>query len=132
MMRRAKSILAILVLLAMPLALLADAGEGAAGGCNRACCLAHGRHNAASAAMGVAKDDGPMSCHHSATEKSGKCTMKCNQRPPEFGAVAPLPPTRPGLAVSLNAPTYSRGAAIVVTESLPLGFLSEPLDPPRA
>lgn len=131
-MRRAQSIFAMLVLLAMPLALLADAGRGMPGACNRYCCMPHGRHATSAVETSSAKAADGMSCHHSAPAKSAKCTMQPNGRLADFGAFAPLPPTKPELRVALIGPKSSRQHTARLSESLSAGFLSEPFDPPRA
>jgi hypothetical protein len=131
-MRRAQTIFAIVVLLALPLALLADGGDGMAGGCNRYCCLAHGRHATAPSGTSVTKARGEMRCHHSAAGKTPKCCMQGDGSRVEFAAAAPLPPTRPGLLVSLTAPAMSRRDANFSSDVIPCGYLAEPFEPPRA
>lgn len=112
-MQRAKATIVLLALLAVPLALLARgmACESSSG--PMICCMLHGSHHG----------NQQMMCH---------CAGKSSSHIPDFGLIAPLPPTEPEAFAAIAAPSSLREPMYSQSQpSLP-GFVSVPFEPPRA
>jgi hypothetical protein len=125
-MRRAQAILLVLTLAALPVIMLAQAGE--APGCDGMCCARHATRPASSGQRGGSEG---MSCHHGAIHMF-ECGMKSQRHALDFGLLAPITPTMTSAATKLVVPPVSRPAtAQSEVTSLP-GFLPEPFEPPRA
>jgi hypothetical protein len=128
-MRRAEAILAIVALLATPLALLARGRAGATAICDRVCCLPRGSHSAQ--ARNPADQPEGMSCHHGAAGHMVDCVMKSGDHRADYGLNAPIAPTTPSAIVSLTIPRDLRLAisqrSIVSFD----GYRSAPFEPPR-
>jgi hypothetical protein len=127
-MRRAQAILAIVALLASPLALLARGSAGAAS-CDRMCCLPHGWLSG-QLRTPTGQPEG-MSCHHGSAGHMMNCVMKSGDHRADYGLNAPLAPTTPSAIVSLTIPrdlrlTISRRS--IVSSA---GYRSAPFEPPR-
>jgi hypothetical protein len=134
-MRRAETVFLIVVLLALPLALLADGGS-TVGVCSGYCCLTHAPHSApahhSNIQMGEEKSGEGMSCHHGDMDRLLDCSMKSDGRGMDYTVLAPLAPAQTSSSARLTTPVISRGSpqpAIVAPES---GFLANPFQPPRA
>jgi hypothetical protein len=112
-MQRAKAAIVVVALLAVPLALLARgmACEFSSGPI--ICCMLCGSHHG----------NQPMVCH---------CAGKSSSHVPDFGLIAPLPPTEPEAFATIAAPISLRQSTRSQSHlSLP-GFVSVPFEPPRA
>ncbi|MGD0956638.1 MAG: hypothetical protein ABR953_07380 [Candidatus Acidiferrales bacterium] len=124
-MRRVHAIFVIVALLATPLALLAraDCGETA---CDCMCSLVQKSI--------PSKDQHPhakMLCGQ-ATGQKQTCTMNAKRHPPDYGLNTLMAPTAP-LSFAVLPPTSStRYALDQRAQFFPLGFLSEPFQPPRS
>jgi len=115
-MRRAKAILVIVALLAIPLALLARSGSCEQAQCM--CCLMHGAK---------AQHGKGMSCSHCAGKKCGMGAAI-----PDFGLNALMAPTAPAAVAALHAPGAQRRVVLSFAQSNVAGFTSIPFEPPRA
>jgi len=123
-MRRASSILAIIALLATPLALLARSGPEQQSQCSRMCCLVQrGVHSA------KAK---PRRCICGVPPQKLQCAMKPLPRTPDYGLNAPIAPTAAGSLAVLAAPKSTRLAVVRLAQSSTTGFSSAPFEPPRS
>ena len=129
-MRRVHAILAVLALLAAPLALLARAGACEKPCCEALCCAA--KH---SGGAKMAQDSGAGTlCHRQVPANAAdSCYWKslCNHSL-DYGFASPLPPTVLTHASSLAGPqpgiTFS-SASEILTNS---GFALAPFQPPRS
>lgn len=112
-MQRAKAAIVLLALLAVPLALLARgmACESSSG--PMMCCMLHGSHHG----------NQPMVCH---------CAGKSSKHVPDFGLIAPIPPTEPEAFAVLAAPGSLRASVYSQFRLTAPGFLSVPFEPPEA
>ena len=112
-MQRAKVTIVIVALLAVPLALLARgmACESSSGPrvCRMLCGPQHGNQ--------------PMVCH---------CAEKSSKHIPDFGLIAPLPPTEPEAFVVLAAPDSLRQPMHSQSQVSRPGFVPVPFEPPKA
>jgi len=115
-MRRAKAILVIVALLAVPLALLARSGPCEQSRCM--CCLVHGAK---------AQHNKGMSCSHCSGKKCG-----IGAAMPDYGLNAPMAPTAPAALAELPAPDARRRVVLSFAQSDVAGFTSIPFEPPRA
>jgi len=115
-MRRAEAIVVIIVLLALPLALLARGGPCQQTTCM--CCLLHG----AKGPQGKT-----MACSHCAGH--GQCGLTTAH---DFGLHELMAPTAPAAAVRLVAPDGVRRAVVALAPANATGFISAPFNPPRA
>jgi hypothetical protein len=120
-MRRAQSILAIVALLATPLALLARAVD-ASSQCSSMCCLSHGRH--------AAQQKNAMQCQHGELGQVFECTMTSG-RHTDYGLIAPIVPTVPSALAFISSPNIYRVIFPQAREVSTAGFLSAPFEPPR-
>ncbi|HXQ26347.1 MAG TPA: hypothetical protein VN822_08085 [Candidatus Acidoferrales bacterium] len=112
-MRRLRAIVVILALLATPLALLARGMACEAAACTM-CCPMHASHS---------HSGQPMAC---------QCSTKSRNSAPDFGLIAPITPTRPAPRVTVFGPEVNRQLLSSYAQSAVSGFLSAPLQPPRA
>jgi hypothetical protein len=115
--RRLQAILAIVALLAVPLALFAR-GEA----CQRTecpCCAAHASQNHGKR----------MSC--SQCSGQGKCGMS-TPAAPDYGLNAPMAPTAPESLATLPEPDAARYNVLYRAQSIAPGFTSAPFNPPRS
>jgi hypothetical protein len=112
-MQRVKAAIILVALLAVPLAFLARgmACESASG--LMICCMLHGSHHG----------NQPMVCH---------CAGKSSQHLPDFGLIAPLPPTEPEAFAVVAAPSFLRQPIHSQSQSSLPGFVSVPFEPPKA
>ncbi len=111
-MQRAKATIVIVALLAVPLALLARGMACGASSCPMTCCMHRG-----------SSGNHPMVCH---------CGGKSSSHIPDFGLIAPLPPTEPEAFVAIAAPSSLRLPMHSQSRlSLP-GFVPVPFEPPKA
>jgi len=110
-MRRMKVMAIIIALLATPLALLAR-GMACEASPAMMCCAYHGSQHGKA-----------MVCH---------CATKSKAHPPDFGLIAPFPPTKPASLARLVDPGLSRRAFGIYSQSAAQGFFSAPFEPPRA
>ena len=131
-MRRAQAILLVFALFAAPLALLARASSGMGSECGNLCCLPHGSQTAhlhhdqaQSKAVG-------MACHHKDSSKATFCAMKAGHHPLDYGFLAPLVPTMPSAFASLVLPLPARATIGQSVDSLRVGFMLVPFEPPRS
>ena len=111
-MQRAQAVIVLFALLAVPLALLARgmACESSSG--PMICCMLHGSHHS----------NQPMVCH---------CAEKSSKHIPDFGLIAPFPPTEPEAFAVLAAPSSLRQPMHLQSRlSLP-GFVLVPFEPPK-
>jgi hypothetical protein len=120
-MRRAKAILVIVAMLAMPLALLARGMNGEASECTNMCCLPHARH--------AAQHQG-MECQHGTAGHVFECTMN-SARHSHYGLTAPIVPTLPSAIAFLSIPDVSRNIVAQFGEVSAVGVRSGPFQPPR-
>lgn len=126
-MRRAQAILVVLSLAAMPLVMLAHTSQPS--GCDMMCCVRHRAHSPGSA-TGVESQE--MSCHRGALGHMFGCGMKSNPHGLDFGALAPIGPTRLSSLMNLRPPSIFRSAVARAQQNAPLGFLPKFFEPPRA
>jgi hypothetical protein len=113
-MRRTKSILVIVALLAIPLAPIAWGMACEASSAPMMCCLPHATHS---------QQGKPMMCH---------CPMKSGKHLPDVGLIAPIPPATPAAFTRINAPEDARRTFVAFSQSTASGFLPAPFEPPRA
>jgi hypothetical protein len=113
-MRRAQAILAIVALLAIPLAPIAWGMACEASSSPMMCCLPHGSH---------AQSGKPMACH---------CAGKSTKQLPDVGMIAPIPLAAPAARATIIAPENARRAFFAFSQSKTSGYLSVPFEPPRA
>jgi len=112
-MQRVKAMIVVVALLSVPLALLARGMACESSSCPMACCMLHGSHHG----------NQPMMCH---------CAGKSSSHVPDFGLIAPLPPTEPEAFADIAAPSSLRQPMHSQSElSLP-GFVPVPFEPPKA
>jgi hypothetical protein len=132
-MQRAQAMLLVLALFAAPLALLARASSGMGSECGNLCCLPHGSHSSAHVhdARSASKAEA-MACHHKDSSQAAFCTMKAGHHPSDFGFLAPLVPTVPSAYVNLVLPLPARSAIEQSVDSLRVGFMVMPFEPPRS
>jgi len=119
-MRRVHAIFVIVALLATPLALLAraDCGEDA---CDCMCSLVQkGQHQ-----------QGKMLCGQAAGQNQ-TCAMNAKHHPPDYGLNTLMAPTAPLSFAVVPPPGSARPAFDQHAQFFPLGFLSEPSEPPRS
>jgi hypothetical protein len=135
-MQRFQAIFLIALMLALPLALLADARSGAMGMCDGYCCLPHGHHAAqmpqVNQRTSEEKPADGMSCHHGAATHPLNCTMKSNNHGMDYSILAPLAPTNLSSRVKLLTPVAARRAFVEISQQASSGYLSAPFEPPRA
>lgn len=112
-MQRVKAAIVLVALLAIPLALLARgmACESTAG--PMICCMLHGSHHG----------NQPMVCH---------CAGKSSSHVPDFGLIAPLPPTEPEAFAAIAAPGSLRQPMYSQSPFSLRGFVAVPFQPPKA
>ncbi|HXO44748.1 MAG TPA: hypothetical protein VN846_04715 [Candidatus Cybelea sp.] len=113
-MHRTVAVLAVVALLAVPLAPIA---WGMACETSRApmmCCLPHGT---------PVQQGKPMMCH---------CPVKSGRQLPNIGFIAPIPPATMAALVRFNTPEDARRDRVVFSPSTAFGFLPAPFEPPRA
>jgi hypothetical protein len=122
-MRCARLILAIITLLAAPLAMLAAGVACEPTTCAMSCCAMHGSH---------AQPGKGVSCQHDSSGKSGQCGTNSGNRMPAFGTIAPINPTTLIARITLAAPEAIRRSLVSYRLSTVSGFLSVPFEPPRA
>jgi hypothetical protein len=123
-MRRVHAIFVIVALLATPLALLAraDCGETT---CDCMCSFVQ-----RSLSSMARHDQGRMLCGQ-ATGQKHICTMNAKHRSPDYGLNTLMAPTVP-LSFAMLPPSGGTWHAFDRhAQFLPLGFLSEPFQPPR-
>jgi len=111
-MRRAKAILVIVALLALPLAPLAwgIACESSSG--PMMCCMM--RHSSSGR---------PMPCH---------CTGSSQKHAPDVSVIAPIPPGKAEARIELLSPQDARTNFFVFSASTASGYSSILFEPPRA
>jgi len=126
-MRGAQAIFVVLMLAALPVVMLGHTTEPV--GCDGICCIRHRAHSTASSGESQAKE---MSCHHGAMGHMFECGMKSNGRVLDFGAIAPIGPTRLSSMVNLWPPAISRSPVVQATRNSSSGFLPDFFEPPRA
>jgi len=132
-MLRAQAVLVIVALLITPLALLARAVQPGMPDCNGMCCLPHHSHHSPTRNAPPASQQEEMACHHGAAGHMMECSMKSSQPRMDFGLVAPFPPARTSLLVSLDVPKVSGFAnSQLPIGNLSAGFLAGPFQPPRS
>jgi uncharacterized protein involved in copper resistance len=124
-MRRAQAILVVLTLAALPVVMLAHTTQHA--GCDGMCCVRHRAHSTASSG-----ESQEMSCHHGAMGHMFECGMKSNQHSLDFGAIAPIGPTRFSSMINLWPPAIYRSLIERATRNSSAGFLPDFFEPPRA
>lgn len=112
-MQRVKAAIVLVALLAVPMALLARgmACESTPG--PMICCMLHGSHHG----------NQPMVCH---------CAGKSSSHVPDFGLIAPLPPTEPEAFAAIAAPSSLRRLVQLQSRWSLAGFVSVPFQPPKA
>jgi hypothetical protein len=125
-MRRAQAIFVVVMLAALPLAMLAQTGQAPA--CDGMCCVRHTAH--APGSHGTSLPEG-MSCHHGAAIHIFECGMHSKQHS-QVALLAPLPSTMLSSFVALPLPTQSRHSLVQNTQPAFSGFLSAPFQPPRS
>jgi hypothetical protein len=122
-MRRVHAIFVIVALLATPLALLAraDCGETI---CDCMCSLVQKSLSS--------RDQHPAKtlCGQ-ATSQKPTCTMNAKHHPPDYGLNTLMAPTAPLSFAALPSPNSARHAVDQHAQFFPLGFLSQPFQPPR-
>jgi hypothetical protein len=123
-MRRASSILAIVALLATPLALLARSGISQQSQCSRMCCMIQRGVHSANAK--------PRRCICGVPAQKLQCAMKPLPRTPDYGLNAPVVPTAPASLVTLAVPKAGRLMLVALVEFPASGFSSVPFEPPRS
>jgi hypothetical protein len=146
MFRRAQAIVAVLALLAAPLALYARGTANAMPDCNGMCCLPHGHHapqNVPAHHADATPPETDAQCHHASAaappshaETGHACAFQCDMHPNppsiDYGRVAPLPPTKPSNLVDLLIVFEAHLRAPLSTQSAISCFLDSPFQPPRA
>ncbi|MGH9774629.1 MAG: hypothetical protein ACRD50_06740 [Candidatus Acidiferrales bacterium] len=129
-MRRANCILALLALLAAPLALLARNQACEQDDCTMTCCRPHSQTHQ-TRVPDATQTKGH--CQHQASDDECCCQMRsAGNHGPNLGIAAPLPPTLPESVHSIPAPPYSRNLGIVRYICAPDGIALDLLKPPRA
>jgi hypothetical protein len=122
-MRCARMILAIVTLLATPLALLAAGIACETTMCAMSCCAMH--NSSSQSGKGIA-------CNHDSSGQTKQCGTNSEKRMPGFGTIAPISPTTLIARVTLAAPQVNRRSPVSYRQSTIPGFLSTPFEPPRA
>jgi hypothetical protein len=121
-MRRFQAILAVIALLASPLALLARSTPDDPTQCCGTYCPMRSAHSS---------QHGKIICGSlSAAERSCGCTMRSNQQP-DYGLNTIMAPTMPSALARLNIPVSSRHATISYAEFSLSGSDATPFHPPR-
>jgi hypothetical protein len=126
-MRRLHAILAIVAMLAAPLALLARAGACVHPCCEKLCCDSP-QANAKQESNTVG-----LMCHRHASAAAETCFVKSNcNHALEYGFASPLPPTVFFAAEELRAPQVQPRALSFIGFSPRDGFSPTPFEPPRS
>jgi hypothetical protein len=113
-MRRTQAILAIVALLAVPLAPIAWGMACEASSSPMMCCLPHASHS---------QPGKTMACH---------CAGKPTKQLPDIGLIAPIPLAAPAAFATIIAPEDVRLMLFAFSQSTASGFLPAPFEPPRA
>lgn len=119
-MRRAKTMLVIVALLATPLALLARGMACESCACIMMCCAPQGSHSQHGKAMMCGAKQGMQ------------CGMNSSKHQPEFGLIAPIAPTFTEAFAAVSAPGAIREPVRLSSQFTLQGFASTPFEPPRA
>lgn len=113
----------VLVLLALPIAVIAGAYACAPQECTKLCCAAHRGHSMNGMHMNCA------GMHRAACI----CMLsQGSQHSPDFMLLAPLPPTQLSAETRLLPPQSSRISPVTFTVLASAGFSSLPFQPPRS
>ncbi len=113
-MRRTQAILAIVALLAIPIAPLAWGMACEASSSPMMCCLPHSSHSLAGK---------PIACH---------CPMKSVNQEPDVGMIAPIPLATPAAHATIIVPEDANRTFFAFSQLAASGFLPVPFQPPRA
>ena len=126
-MRRVQAILAIIALLAVPLALFAR-GEA----CQKTeCPICAARESSDQGKGDHGKGDQSKGASCSRCGGQGKCGMG-TPAAPDYGVNSPMAPTTPEALVTLPEPRAARQDVLYRTQSIAPGFTSAPFNPPRS
>jgi hypothetical protein len=113
-MHRALAILAAVSILALPLAPLAWGMACESSSLPMLCCLMHSTHSL---------NGKPVQCH---------CSGKSQNRAPDLGTIAPIPPGFAAGAIGLASQNHAAENFFAYSRSAANGFLPAPFEPPRA
>jgi hypothetical protein len=126
-MRRLHAILALVAMLAAPLALLARAGACVHPCCEKLCC------DSRQATATQESNTVGMMCHRHASAAAETCFVKSNcNHALEYGFASPLPPTVFFAADELRAPQVQPRTFSLIEFSPRDGFFPTPFEPPRS
>ena len=124
LMRRTQAILAIVALLATPLALVARGLLCDTSVCACMCCKSHSNSSAPRFTAAELRRITAGYCPY--------CGRKLQHRPADYGFIAPIAPTAPLPVVTVPSPAIARETPAIFTPSPLSGYLPEPFEPPRA
>lgn len=124
-MQRIQAVVALLAILATPLALIAR-GEACADSCAKYCCPISSQHARAASAAN-------MKCHQRNSSGSEKCcSAPASNHVLDYGFATPLPQTVLTITSSIEAPQFLRRS---IAFEIPLEFsnsIPPPFEPPRS